>query len=137
MKVIYITIFQEIFNASALTTRRGAFYWYTLSVTFWWTAFVLAEAIPQFSAFTGIVSAICIMEFSYILPPFFQLVYEMQRDATWKEKLTRKWHIKIFDLFLVLGSLAVVGLTLWGSIETLLSALAQPGAPAQFGCNGP
>lgn len=137
MKVTYITLCQEVFDAPHITTRRGTMYWYMMSAVFWWTAFVIAEAIPQFSAFTGIVAAACIMQFSYVMPPLFSLLMECQKDSTWSDILRRKWYKKLFDGTLFLGSLSIVGLALWGSILTLIQALAQPGAPTQFGCNGP
>lgn len=132
MKVIYITVGQELLNAPALTTRKGSIIWCLFATVFWWLAFILAESIPQFSAFTSIVSAICIMQFTYVLPALLQLLFESQQDRTWKETFTRKIWLKAFDFVMFTGSIALMGLILWASVEVLISALQQ--GTQQFGC---
>lgn len=133
MKIIYQTVGQELLNAPALTTRKGTVCWYAFTVGFWWLAFILAEAIPQFSAFTSIVSALCIMQFTYVLPPLFQFLHEISFDKTWSERIFRRWWLKAFDLTITLGSIALMGLMLWSSISVLISSI-QSGSTEQFGC---
>ena len=133
MKVIYITVSQELLNAPPLTTRNGTIAWCMFATAFWWLAFMLAESIPQFSAFTSIVSALCIMQFTYVLPPFFQLLHELHQDQTWRDKLLRRWWLKLTDLILFLGSVAMTGLMLWSSISVLIRSV-QTGSTQQFGC---
>lgn len=44
-------------------------------------AFVVGSAIPQVASVSGVVAAICIMQFSYTFPPLMMLGYKMKIAA--------------------------------------------------------
>jgi len=50
-------------------------------VIYWGVAFVIASAIPQVQTISGLVAAICIMQFTYTFPPLMLLGYKMRIAA--------------------------------------------------------
>lgn len=48
---------------------------------YWALAYIIASAIPQVQTISGLVAAICIMQFTYTFPPLFILGYQMILDA--------------------------------------------------------
>lgn len=84
-------------------------------------AFVVASAIPQVQTIAGLVAAVCIMQFTYTFPPLLLAGYYMRIDAqvndpgdTWRQwsrwrrgLFSGKWHYKLFNIFLFLGSAAM------------------------------
>lgn len=48
---------------------------------YWSLAFVIGSAIPQVQNISGLIAAICIMQFTYTFPPVFRLAYDMITDA--------------------------------------------------------
>ena len=145
MKVFYANIGMDLFNFAPLHTRKGQINWICVSFAFWWSAFVLAEVIPQFSAFTGLVSSLVMIQFSFTLPPLLHIMHEFKEDNkvadgtdstnTLRTHLFRNLPWKLTDALVVLGSLTLCGMGTWGSVLTLLSALGN-GSTAIFGCNG-
>jgi len=96
MKIKLISVFQEIFNAPTLVTRRGSIYWIIWSFVFWWAGFLVVEAAPQVSALGGIIGALCFTQFAYTIPCMMQLSYELQIDKP-GERWTRRLWLKIMD----------------------------------------
>jgi len=145
MKVFYAQILVDLFHCAPLPTRQGQFNWIWVSIGFWWSAFVLAESIPQFSAFSGIVSALVMIHFSFTLPPFMNLMHQLKEDnkladgsdgkVSFMVHITHNWPRKLLDTLIVLCSLCLCGMGTWGSILTLLSAISD-GSTSVFGCNG-
>lgn len=145
MKVFYAQILVDLFHCAPLPTRQGMFNWVWVSIGFWWSAFVLAESIPQFSAFSGIVSALVMIHFSFTLPPFMNLMHQLKEDnkladgsdgkISFMVHITHNWPRKLLDTLIVLCSLCLCGMGTWGSILTLLSAISD-GSTSVFGCNG-
>jgi len=65
IKVLYNNIFVEMFHAPPLTSKSGKIFWTALIPVYWSIAFVIAAGIPDFSGLTGVVAAICILQFTY------------------------------------------------------------------------
>ncbi|PVH82381.1 hypothetical protein DL98DRAFT_548065 [Cadophora sp. DSE1049] len=64
-----------------LITTRGKIL-YAAIVPIWWSvAFVIAAAIPDYFGFVSIISASCLLNLTYTLPPFFALGYDIQCHA--------------------------------------------------------
>lgn len=81
IKVMYNNILMDIFNAPPLITTRGKVL-YACIVPIWWAvAFVIAAAIPDYFGFVSVISASCLLNLTYTLPPFFALGYDIQRHA--------------------------------------------------------
>lgn len=65
IKVLYQNIFKELLGLPDLTTKSGKWIWVAIVPVYWGIAFVLGAAIPNFSALSGLVAALCIMQFTY------------------------------------------------------------------------
>jgi len=69
IKVLYQNVFKEMFGLPDLSSTAGKYLWAGIVPIYWALAYVIAAAIPNFSALTGLVAAICIMQFTYTFPP--------------------------------------------------------------------
>jgi hypothetical protein len=81
IKVAYYNIIEDWFKGPVLTSRAGRFIWTIMVFAYWSLAFVVGSAIPQVASVSGIVAAICIMQFSYTFPPLLMLGYKMRVAA--------------------------------------------------------
>jgi hypothetical protein len=150
LKVAYANIAIEFFNAPPLDTRAGKFNWSL--------AFVLAAAIPNFSYLSGLVAAICILQFTYTFPPILMLGCDVQYHAIqegegfdpstgqttrrdqgwtrWARGLKVMWYVNAWNVFMFLGALCTAALGMYASIQGLKSAFAA-GRNTSFSCTGP
>jgi hypothetical protein len=81
IKVAYYNIIEDWFKGPALTSRAGRFIWIIMVFVYWSLAFIVGSAIPQVATVSGIVAAICIMQFTYTFPPLMMLGYKMKIAA--------------------------------------------------------
>ncbi|KIK59098.1 hypothetical protein GYMLUDRAFT_44836 [Collybiopsis luxurians FD-317 M1] len=81
IKVAYYSIIEGWFKGPPLVSRRGRFIWTFMVILYWALAFIVGSAIPQVASVSGIVAAICIMQFSYSFPPLLMLGYKMKVAA--------------------------------------------------------
>lgn len=141
LKVIYVNIVQDLFHGPALISRSGRFIWIGLVLGYWAIAFVVASAIPQFSNISGLVAALCILQFTYTFPPILFVGFIMQRDATkgqpeytpgstvaelrpdtwynfsrWWRGFKELWWLNTFNFILFLAALATAGLGAFSSL---------------------
>src|ERR1700731_3277523 len=63
IKIVYQTIILDLLNGPAMASFAGRIMWTILVIAYWAFAFVLASAIPQFSNISGLVAAVCILQF--------------------------------------------------------------------------
>jgi len=160
LKVIYQNIVQDLFGGPELTTKRGKFYWIFMVPIYWATAFVIASAVPQFTNISSMVSATCIMQFTYTFPAILYTGYLIQEDAIhpdetfdpatgivhridswrslsrWKRGLKRQWWLKLFCFAFFLASLTTAGLGMMASGQGIKAGFAT-GHATSFGCNSP
>lgn len=120
-------------------------------VIYWALAFIVGSAIPQVQTISGLVAAICIMQFTYTFPPLLWAGFHMRLDAAvndpgdswaslsrWRRALfTGKWHFKLFNLVLFLASLAMACLGMYGSGKAIQATFQSAGAATSFGCGSP
>ncbi len=148
-----------MFHAPPLSTRAGKLVWVGMIPIYWSIAFVIAAGIPDFSGLTGIVAAICILQFTYTFPPLLAIAYMIKKNAILPEegfdpatgRFTRKdsgpkrwirgffaqrWYMNVFNLLYMLGAFALAGLGAYGAIENLISAFAS-GTTNSFVCKSP
>lgn len=136
-------------------SRRGRIYWTLMVLVYWALAFIVGSAIPQVQTISGLVAAICIMQFTYTFPPLLWAGMQMRLDAagvdgsadpgdTWREWTrwrralgTGAWHYKIFNLVLFLASLACACLGMYGSGKAIQATFQAGGAATSFGCGAP
>ena len=160
IKVIYQNIVQDLFGGPELTTKRGKIYWVAMVPIYWSFAFILANAIPQFSYLSSLVAAVCIMQFTYTFPTILYFGMHIQEDAIhpdetfdphtgavhridtwrdlsrWKRGLKNQWYIKLFCFLFFLASCATAVLGMYSSIESIIGAFAV-GHATSFGCASP
>ncbi|KAF8591675.1 amino acid transporter-like protein [Ramaria rubella] len=162
LKVIYVNIVQDLFNGPPMISRKGRFVWVGLVLGYWAFAFVIASAIPQFSNISGIVAAICILQFTYTFPPILYVGFTMQRDAIegqpaytpgadvstlrpdtwrswsrWRRGFAKRWYLNTFNTLMFLAALATAGLGAFSSIEGIIAGFQVAGAATSFGCQAP
>lgn len=165
VKVLYNSIFVELFRFPPLTTRGGKIAWVIFIPIYWAIAFVIAAAIPNFSGLTSVVSAFCILHFTYTFPPLFALAFWAKKHALREGEgfqpengevvrqdygfrrfmrgfffpgfaTSKYFYMSVFNIFYFLGALALGGLGAYSSIETLKAAFASS-ATTSFTCKSP
>jgi len=164
IKVLYQNVFKELFGLPDLTTRTGKLLWIPLVPIYWGVAFVMAAAIPNFNSLSGLVAAVCIMQFTYTFPPLLYLGMLVSRDAVRTEQgegydattgVTvrhdsgiKRWVRgffagsflakinKMWLVFFFLGALATCALGIYSSVEGLIAAF-KDGRATAFSCVAP
>ncbi|KAF8591690.1 hypothetical protein K439DRAFT_1401786 [Ramaria rubella] len=160
--VIYFNIVQDIFKGPVLVSRGGRIIWTGMVIGYWAIAFIIASAIPQVSNVEGIVSAFCILHFTYTFPPILYVGFTMQRDAIegqadyypgvdvstlrrdtwrswsrWRRAFAKRWWLNTFNIILFLAALVTGALGAFSSIELIIAAFQAAGAATSFGCTAP
>lgn len=159
LTVLYNNIAVEFFRAPPLTSKNGKVLWVALIPIYWSIAFVIGAAIPDFSGFVAIISAVCIVQFTYTFPPFLHLAFNIKKNAlrggegydpvTGQVSLQDRgvkrlmrgfmagmWYLNAWNVLYFLGALATAGLGIWAAVENLILIYAQPQLNA-FGCHSP
>lgn len=151
VKVIYRAIIERVFHGPPMVTRWGRVIFSISVVVFYALAYILASAIPQFSNVTGFFAAVLMVPFSYLFPPLLTLALRIRQDGHrkgfqtiqplnprwWNAVLWNRWYFKAFDLIIVLGSLACMGMGAWSSITAMIQTFQEKGASTSFGCTPP
>ncbi|CAH2353037.1 hypothetical protein CLIB1423_09S01398 [[Candida] railenensis] len=160
IKVFYTSFIQKVFNAPSLNSKKGRFIWTFLVIVYWAVAFVIASAIPQFSYLTGLVGAICILQFTYTFPPIMQFgldfqIAAMQGDgpydpvnkvanrvdswsnlSRWVRAYKVNWFKNTCHIIFFLAALATACLGMYSSGEGFAHSFAD-GVTTSFTCNSP
>lgn len=161
VKVLYNNIAVELLRAPPLNQRTGKFLWMAIIPGYWAIAFVIGAAIPDFSGFTAIVSATCILQFTYTFPPILHVAYSIKRNAivfghgeafdpatgrvsrqdSGLSRLLRgfmagRWYLNVWNVIYFLGALATAGLGIWAAVENLILIYSVPQLNA-YGCTSP
>lgn len=159
IKVLYIEVFQEVFNAPPLTATGGKILWSVTVPIYWALAFIVGAAIPQFSYISGFVGALFILSFTYTLPALLGLGFFIKKDAitadehfdpqtrtynyidTGFKRLARGYMKKpllnTWNIIYLLGGLATTALGMYSSIESLIGAFSGTSVATSFGCATP
>lgn len=159
IKVLYNNILIDFFNAPPLTVKSGKIIWAIVVPIYWALAYIIAAAIPNFFGFTSLVSALCIMQFTYTFPPMLYLGYQIKvgallegegfnpatgqvikHDSGFKRLirgfLKNKWYNNLWLVIYSLGSLVTAALGAYSAIEALINAFKNPQVTA-FTCHSP
>ena len=157
--VLYNNIAVEFFRAPPLTQKSGKLLWVAIIPIYWSIAFIIGAAIPDFSGFVAIISAVCIIQFTYTFPPFLHLAFNIRKNAlrggegfdpatgqvTLQDRGVKRlmrgfmaghWYFNVCNIFYFLGALATAGLGIWAAVENLILIYAEPQLNA-FGCHSP
>ena len=160
IKVFYTSFIQKVFNAPSLNSNKGRIIWTFLVIVYWAIAFVIASAIPQFSYLTGLVGAVCILQFTYTFPPIMQFgldlqIAAMQADgpydpvnkvtnridswsniSRWVRAYRVNWFKNTCHIIFFLAALATACLGMYSSGEGFAHSFAD-GVTTSFTCNSP
>ncbi|KID93092.1 amino acid transporter [Metarhizium guizhouense ARSEF 977] len=159
IKVLYNNILVEFFKAPPLESKHGRYIWFALVPIYWSIAYVIGAAIPDFAGFTGIVAAVCILQFTYSFPPLLHMGYQIQKSAMEGEAgfdpstgelaardggirrwvrgfFGARWYLNVFNLLYFLGAMALCALGIYASVMNLMQIYAVPQLNA-FGCKSP
>ncbi|KAK4693982.1 hypothetical protein P7C71_g3515, partial [Lecanoromycetidae sp. Uapishka_2] len=162
VKVLYNNVAVELFRAPPLTQRGGKIIWAALIPIYWSLSFIIGAAIPDFSGFTAIVSAVCIVQFTYSFPPFLHIAYNVHKNAiregegfdpdtgnvirtdsgikrairgfTGGRKID--FALNVWNVIYLGGALATAGLGIWAAAENLILIYAVPQLNA-YSCTSP
>jgi len=157
--VLYNNIAVEFFRAPPLTQKNGKLLWALIIPIYWSIAFIIGAAIPDFSGFTSIVSAVCILQFTYTFPPMLHLAFSIKKNAlradegydpdtgaivlhdTGIKRMLRgfmagRWYLNIWNVLYFFGALATAGLGIWAACENLILIYAVPQLNA-YSCKSP
>lgn len=163
VKVFYVNVLQELFNAPPLTQKTGKLLWVGLIPVYWAIAFIFCAAIPQFSYISGLVGAVCILQFTYTFPPILMLGFEIKRMAIlptetfiagvngavgtfvredggvkrWTRGFMKKKYVNSFNVFFALGAATTAILGIYSSVVSLIAGFAGKTVATSFGCAAP
>lgn len=159
IKVVYVNVLQELLHAPPLTTKTGKWLWIGLVPAYWAVAFIFCSAIPQFSYISGLVGAVCILQFTYTFPPILMLGFDIKRHAIlpseafntitgtftredggwkrWTRGFMRNWHFNAFNIFFALGAATTAVLGIYSSIVSLIAGFQGLTVATSFGCEAP
>lgn len=148
IKIAYYNIVEDMLGGPSLMSRTGHIIWVGMVFLYWALAFIVGAAIPQVQTISGLVAAICIMQFTYTFPPALIFGYyflKHGRDSStgkinWKRGFfggeTKMLLFKTFNFFLAWAALAMACLGMYGS-GTAIQETFQTGAATSFGCTPP
>lgn len=133
-----------MFHAPPLEARAGKLIWVAMIPVYWSIAFVIAAGIPAFSGLTGVVAAVCILQFTYTFPPLLSVAYYIKRNAMQEGEgfdpltgqivthdsgmkrffrgfMAGRWYMNIANIVYALGALTLAALGAYGAIEVSLN----------------
>lgn len=152
-----------MFNAPPLITRPGKII-YGAIVPIWWSiAFVIAASIPDFYGFVSVISASCLLNLTYTIPPFLALGFACQlrsirpgegfdpttgqviRDASAVKRWSRGFMSggplrigqNIWHVIYFLCSIAMCGLGMYAAVQGMINTFANSKTPTSFSCESP
>ncbi|KAL2424198.1 hypothetical protein ABEF95_004082 [Exophiala dermatitidis] len=159
IKVLYNQVFQEIFRAPPLTTKRGKYLFASIVPIYWSVAFVIAAAIPDYFGFVSVIASFCVVQFSYTFPPILHLAYAMQKNSMAEGDgfnettgqtvrsshgfkrlvrgfFARRWYVNVWHVIHAGGALATAGLGAYAAIQGIIEAFKIPQVNS-FTCTSP
>lgn len=158
IKILYNNVAVAFLQAPNLHTKKGRLIWTFLVPIYWACAYVIAGSVPYFAGIVGVTSALCLIQFSYTFPAilatgFWIMETAMQPDEgfdpvtgktiyhdrgwrRWTRGFARNRYFNTANIVYAAGCLAVAGLGLYASIESLIEAFEIPQVNA-FSCTSP
>lgn len=159
IKVMYVNVLQELLHAPPLTTKTGKWLWISLVPVYWSVAFIICASIPQFSYISGLVGAVCILQFTYTFPPILMLGFEIKKGAIlpsevfdavtgtftredggvkrWARGFMQKWGVNAFNVFYAIGATTTAVLGIYSSVVSLIAGFKGLTVATSFWCAAP
>ena len=130
---------------------------------YWAIAFVIGAVIPNFGALVGVVGAICVIQFTYSIPPLIYMGAKTMQNAilpgegydpatntvTRHDSGIKRWIrgftggssiekvIMFCNVIYFLGALALGGLGAYASIEVIIETFKGGHKLTTFSCTSP
>jgi len=150
VKIVYLHVVEEWVKGPPLLSTKGRLIWSAMVILYWSLAFIIGAAIPQVQNISGLVGAICVMQFTYSFPPIMLVGYQMIIGAakndpgdTWRQFsrwkrgfFAEQWYFKLFNVVMFLGALTMSGLGIYGSSLSIKTAF-QTSSATSLGCTPP
>ena len=159
IKVLYNNLGRDLFKFPLLETKKGKWIWVFMVPTYWLTAWVIAQSVPQINTWIVIVGAGCILQFTYTFPPFLMLGFKIQRDAVtegdtydpntrqvthvdkgfgrWMRGYKKELLWNLFDTLYYLGACTTAILGLIAGFKTMVSAYENSDNLSAWTCLSP
>ncbi|KAL9064071.1 MAG: hypothetical protein Q9157_007969 [Trypethelium eluteriae] len=159
IKVLYANIGRDLFNWPVLESRKGKLIFIPFVPIYWALAFVVTVSIPQFSNFSALVGAACILQFTYTFPPILLLGFKAQHDSIlpeekfdpqtgrvervdngmkrWVRGLRKDALVNLWDLVYFLGAVVTAILGMYSAIKSMAVNYNSNPNLTGWGCNSP
>ncbi|KZF25025.1 amino acid transporter-like protein [Xylona heveae TC161] len=159
IKLLWQTFVQEGFKGPDIDSHVGQILWIFLIPLYWFLAFVIATAVPQFSNISSLIAALCIQQFTYTFPPILMLGFEIKKDAMqegegfdpvtrtvtrrdsgwrrWRRGIAKQSPVKLFNLIFALGAAATAILGFYSSLRAIIESFEGAHVATSFGCASP
>jgi len=135
IKVAYYNIVEGMFRGPALNSKSGKLIWVGMVFIYWALAFVVGAAIPQVQTISGLIAAVCIMQFTYTFPPIMIFGFMVKRDGLRSADM-KMFIFKWFNFILFLAAASMACLGMYGS-GTAIKLTFQSSQATSFGCKPP
>ncbi|KAI0014563.1 transmembrane amino acid transporter protein-domain-containing protein [Xylariomycetidae sp. FL0641] len=164
IKVFYNNVMVDMFGAPLLVEKPGKLFYAAIVPVWWSVAFVIAAAIPDYFGFVAIISASCLLNLTYTIPPLMALGFDIQRNAVRAplhegfdpvsgattrhgsavQRYVRGFlaggrlqvAINVWHVIYFLASLSMSGLGMYAAIQGMIDAFKKPTLNS-FSCRSP
>lgn len=159
IKILYNQVPVEFLRVPPLACHYGKRLFALLVPLYWSAAFCVAAAVPNFFALTSVITALCFVQTSYVLPLVIHLAFTIRKaSASTNGSCNRLGQERVMNLenleqfangfwgkhrysntlhvVLVLAALSVGGLGAWSAIEAIMEILKLPQVDT-FTCQSP
>lgn len=120
---------------------------------------MICSAVPSITNFSGLIAAVCVVQFTYTFPPILLLGFMIQKDSVlpaekfnpatgefihfdhgmkrWWRGLKRHWAFNGWNVILAMGAAATAVLGIYAGVTELISVFANNPAITSLSCNNP
>ena len=120
---------------------------------------MVGSAVPSITNFSGLVAAICVVQFSYTFPPVLMLGFKIQKNAVlpeeafnpltgevarvdmglkrWMRGMGKSWPLNLWNFVFALGAAATAVLGIYASVVELINVFKYRPTVTSFGCTNP
>ncbi|KAI9683299.1 MAG: hypothetical protein M1822_006164 [Bathelium mastoideum] len=159
IKVLYANVGRDLLHWPVLESKKGKWIFVPFVPIYWALAFIVTLSIPQFSNFSALVGAACILQFTYTFPPILMLGFKAQLHAIlpeekfdphtgrvervdsgfkrWMRGLRKDFFLNTWDLVYFLGAVVTAILGIYSAIYSMAAAYNSNPNLTGWGCQSP
>ncbi|KAI9694370.1 MAG: hypothetical protein M1820_008970 [Bogoriella megaspora] len=159
IKVLYANVGRDVFRFPPLESKKGKLIFIPFVPIYWALAFIVTLSIPQFSNFSSLVGAACILQFTYTFPPILIIGFKAQRDAVlpeeefdpntgvvnrvdygfkrWMRGIMKDPFVNAWDFIYFLGALVTAILGMYSAIKSMAVNYSENPNLVGWGCQSP